>query len=74
MVVVMGKSLYRHNVPQGSPFVRIAQVFVAAFRNRKLPMPEKEEELYEIHEKEFSIQGEIIQRTDQFRYDKIPIP
>ncbi|KAF7817531.1 protein NRT1/ PTR FAMILY 4.5-like [Senna tora] len=65
--VCMGKSLYRHNVPKGSPLLRIIQVFVVAFRNRELLIPQNEEELHEIHEKEGEDNHEIIKRTDQFR-------
>ncbi|KAJ8762224.1 hypothetical protein K2173_007380 [Erythroxylum novogranatense] len=68
MFLLMGKSLYHHNVPKGSPFVRFAQVFVAAFRNRNLPIPETTEELYEIYDKEAGKRDEILQRTDQFRF------
>ncbi|CAI0465356.1 unnamed protein product [Linum tenue] len=45
--VSMGKSLYRMNAPSGSPFVRFAQVFVAAIRNWNVPTPKAEDELYE---------------------------
>lgn len=66
----MGKSLYRNNIPTGSPFVRFAQVFVAAIRNRNLPIPERSDELHEIQDKEAGVENEILQRTDQFRYYK----
>ncbi|XP_028802966.1 protein NRT1/ PTR FAMILY 4.5-like [Neltuma alba] len=66
--IIMGKSLYRNNVPKGSPLVRIIQVFLAAFRNRKLQIPENDEELHEIHETEGGYNHEIIKRTDQFRF------
>ncbi|CAI0465353.1 unnamed protein product [Linum tenue] len=67
--VSMGKSLYRMNAPSGSPFVRFAQVFVAAIRNWNVPTPKAEDELYEIKEKgKGGINGEILQRTHQFRY------
>ncbi|KAL2459122.1 Protein NRT1/PTR FAMILY 4.5 [Forsythia ovata] len=63
----MGKSGYRNNVPKGSLFVRILQVFVAAIRNRNLPIPDTAGELHEIHDKEAG-QTEILQRTDQFKF------
>ncbi|XAR61833.1 hypothetical protein NMG60_11016357 [Bertholletia excelsa] len=63
----MGKSVYRNNVPRGSPMARILQVFVAAFRNRSIPLPETTEELHEIYDKESGRQIEILLRTDQFR-------
>ncbi|OVA10508.1 Proton-dependent oligopeptide transporter family [Macleaya cordata] len=68
--ICMGKSFYRHNVPKGSAIVRIVQVFVVAFRNRNLPIPEMTDELHdELHDKEAAlIETEILQRTDQFRF------
>ncbi|KAJ6971793.1 hypothetical protein D5086_025552 [Populus alba] len=66
--VSMGKSLYRNNVPKGSPLARVAQVFVAAIRNRDLPIPERAEELHEIHDKEAGVKQEILPRTGQFRF------
>ncbi|KAJ6722489.1 OLIGOPEPTIDE TRANSPORTER-RELATED [Salix koriyanagi] len=66
--VSMGKSFYRNNVPKGSPLSRVAQVFVAAIRNRDLPIPERAEELHEIHDKEAGVKQEILPRTGQFRF------
>ncbi|KAF5747075.1 Major facilitator superfamily protein [Tripterygium wilfordii] len=63
----MGKSLYRNNALNGSPLIRILQVFVVAIKNRNLPTPERVEEFHEIHDKEAS-QSEILERTDQFRF------
>ncbi|KAL9396620.1 hypothetical protein Peur_010873 [Populus x canadensis] len=64
----MGKSLYRNNVPKGSPLTSFAQVFVAAIRNRGLPIPEKAEELHEIYDKDAGVKREILPWTDQFRF------
>lgn len=66
--VIMGKSLYQHNVPKGSPIIRILQVFVAAIHNRNLPKPEMADQLHEIHDREAGLDTEILKRTDQFRY------
>ncbi|XP_030483288.1 protein NRT1/ PTR FAMILY 4.5 [Cannabis sativa] len=69
--LTFGKSLYRHNVPKGSPLLRFIRVFVASIKNRKLPIPENSDELYEIGEdKEAAILNnhqEFLQRTDQFK-------
>ncbi|KAH9758439.1 hypothetical protein KPL71_016695 [Citrus sinensis] len=54
--VIMGKSLYRHNV------------FVAAIHNRNLPKPEMADQLHEIHDREAGLDTEILKRTDQFRF------
>ncbi|CAI0465365.1 unnamed protein product, partial [Linum tenue] len=61
---VLGKPLYRISAPAGSPFVRIAQVLVAAMRNRHIETPKPEDTLYE---KE-GINGEILKRTNQFTF------
>ncbi|XP_012071720.2 protein NRT1/ PTR FAMILY 4.5 [Jatropha curcas] len=68
ILLCMGKSLYRINVPKGSPIIRFMQVFVAAIRNRNLPIPDMTDELHEIHDKEIGKQDEILKRTDQFRF------
>ncbi|KAE8652098.1 hypothetical protein Csa_022418 [Cucumis sativus] len=67
-VVFLGKSFYRHNVPQGSPILRFLQVFVASIRNRKLPLPVNANELHEIRDKEAAIPYEILEKTDQFSH------
>ncbi|KAM5564750.1 protein NRT1/ PTR FAMILY 4.5 [Rosa sericea] len=66
----MGKSLYRNNKinPKGSPLLSILQVLVASIRNRKLPIPEKAEDLHEIHDKEAGEGHEYLQRTEQFKF------
>ncbi|XP_077233105.1 protein NRT1/ PTR FAMILY 4.5-like [Tasmannia lanceolata] len=72
--VCMGNSFYRHNVPKGSPILRILQVFVAAAMNWRLPTPDMTEELNELHDKEAGVETEMIQRTNQFRFlDKAAI-
>ncbi|XP_010059778.2 protein NRT1/ PTR FAMILY 4.5 [Eucalyptus grandis] len=66
--VCMGKSLYRNNVPRGSPFVRIMQVLVAAIKKRSLPIPTMTDELHEVHDREPGVNDEILPQTDQFRF------
>ena len=44
---------------------------MAAIRNRDLPIPERDEELHEIHDKEAGVKQEILPRTGQFRYKNI---
>ncbi|KAL6642413.1 hypothetical protein ACP70R_020594 [Stipagrostis hirtigluma subsp. patula] len=48
VVVVGGLPFYRQQKPTGSPLTRILQVFIAAFRKRKLSLPENLMELHEI--------------------------
>ncbi|KAJ7954675.1 protein NRT1/ PTR FAMILY 5.2-like [Quillaja saponaria] len=39
IVFLAGTRFYRHKVPKGSPFTRMARVIVAALRNWKVPIP-----------------------------------
>ncbi|KAK9164366.1 hypothetical protein Syun_005268 [Stephania yunnanensis] len=55
LFLYMGKSFFRHNVPKGSPIVRILQVFIAAIRNRNLPLPDMADELHETHDKKLTV-------------------
>ncbi|XP_056172614.1 protein NRT1/ PTR FAMILY 5.2-like [Syzygium oleosum] len=54
LVFLAGTPLYRHKVPSGSPFTRIAQVLVASIRKRKLPVPSDPKELYELSFKQYA--------------------
>jgi len=47
LVFLVGTPFYRHKVPSGSPFTRIAQVLLASIRKWKLPVPTDPKELYE---------------------------
>ncbi|XP_009766629.1 protein NRT1/ PTR FAMILY 4.5-like [Nicotiana tabacum] len=68
LLLTMGKPFYRNNIPKGSPLMRITQVFVAAFRNRNLPLPQNKEDLHQIKSREPENGTEILQRTDQFKF------
>ncbi|KAI4302598.1 hypothetical protein MLD38_038322 [Melastoma candidum] len=47
LVFLFGTKYYRHKVPGGSPFTRIAQVLVAAIKKRTAVIPLDSKELYE---------------------------
>ncbi|XVF63970.1 hypothetical protein PTKIN_Ptkin09bG0129400 [Pterospermum kingtungense] len=67
--VCIGKPFYRDNKPEGSALIRILQVLVSAIRNRDLPIPKKEDELYEIYDnRRVMVRNEVLQRTNQFRF------
>ncbi|TMW84983.1 hypothetical protein EJD97_024011 [Solanum chilense] len=68
LLLTMGKQFYRCNVPKGSPLMRIPQVFVAAFRNRNLPLPQNKDDLHQIRSGEPENGTEILQRTNQFKF------
>ncbi|CAL4911095.1 unnamed protein product [Urochloa decumbens] len=65
VVVAAGLPFYRHRKPTGSPVTRILQIFVAAFRKRKLPLPEN---LMEMHADGTGTSVEIIERTSGFKF------
>lgn len=66
---VVGSPLYNKLKPSGSPLVRLAQVVVAAFKNRKAVLPDDSELLYRNHELDaaIAVQGKLV-HTDQFKY------
>ncbi|XP_072980809.1 protein NRT1/ PTR FAMILY 6.1 [Typha angustifolia] len=68
-VFFVGTPLYRHRLPGGSPFTRVAQVLVAAFRKRNIPFSSSDFiGLYELPGKRSAIKGsEKIEHTDDFR-------
>ncbi|GLJ31726.1 hypothetical protein SUGI_0637860 [Cryptomeria japonica] len=69
-----GISTYRINVLGGSPVTRIAQVFVAAFHNRKFRLPENSGNLYQPRDKKAALHSEKLVHTNQFKFlDKAAI-
>ncbi|XXG89245.1 hypothetical protein AAC387_Pa12g1295 [Persea americana] len=74
LVMVMGLSFYRIQRPKGSPLTRMLQVFVAAFKKRRLILPENEEELHQVTKEEM-VDGEVLPHTKDFKFlDKATIP
>ncbi|CAL5208734.1 unnamed protein product [Lathyrus oleraceus] len=71
VTLALGKPFYRIKVPGESPILRIIQVIVVAFKNRKLPLPETNEQLYEVYK---DVTLEKISHTNQIRFlDKAAI-
>ncbi|XP_004495820.1 protein NRT1/ PTR FAMILY 4.5-like [Cicer arietinum] len=71
VTLALGKPFYRIKVPGESPIFRILQVIVVAFKNKKLPLPESNEQLYEVY-KDATL--EKIAHTNQMRFlDKAAI-
>lgn len=72
---VFGYRLYRHLDPTGSPFTRLVQVCVAAYKKRKLPMVNDPRLLYDNEEIDapISFAGKLI-HTKQMKFlDKAAI-
>ncbi|XP_048127343.1 protein NRT1/ PTR FAMILY 5.2-like [Rhodamnia argentea] len=62
LVFLAGAPFYRHKMPSGSPFTRIAQVLVASTRKWKLPIPSDPKELYELSLEQYA-------ESNKFRID-----
>ncbi|KAK9041731.1 hypothetical protein V6N11_016821 [Hibiscus sabdariffa] len=76
IILALGKPFYHLRQPTiaNSPFMRIAQVIALAIENRRLALPDKPDELYEIGEAEKGCMEERISHTNQFRFlDKATI-
>nr|XP_043621897.1 protein NRT1/ PTR FAMILY 3.1-like [Erigeron canadensis] len=74
-VFLIGSPIYHKVKPEGSPFVRLAQVMVAAFKKRKVVLPVDDQLLYENKELDSSISkhGRLV-HTHQLRwFDKAAI-
>lgn len=56
-IFLAGTPFYRHRVPTGSPFKRMAQVVVAAVTKWKVPIPNDMKELYELDQNEYAKPG-----------------
>ncbi|XWS69781.1 hypothetical protein CRYUN_Cryun04dG0208100 [Craigia yunnanensis] len=72
---VIGYPLYRHMDPVGSPFTRLLQVSVAAFKKRKLPMVSDPKLLYRNEELDASISvgGKLVHNKQITFLDKAAI-
>jgi dipeptide/tripeptide permease len=61
-IFLAGTRLYRHKVPQGSPFTRMGKVVAAALCKWRLPVPADAEELHEL-------ELEVYTKKRKFRMD-----
>ncbi|KAJ8432291.1 hypothetical protein Cgig2_028553 [Carnegiea gigantea] len=70
MLFFIGTPIYRHRLPGGNPFSRVAQVLAAAFRKRSASFSSSEMiGLYELPGNRSAIRGTgKIAHTDHFRY------
>lgn len=65
LVFLVGTPVYRHKVPSGSPFTRMARVIVAALRKWRVPVPTDPKEFYELDLEEYAKKG-------KYRIDSTP--
>lgn len=65
LIFLAGTPFYRHKIPTGSPFTKMAGVILAALRNWNLPLPTDPKQLYELDLAEYSKKG-------KYRIDSTP--
>lgn len=66
IIFVIGTPFYRHKLPSGSPFTKMARVLVAASRKWKVQVPSDPKELHELDLEEYASKG-------KYRIDHTPI-
>ncbi|KAJ0967521.1 hypothetical protein J5N97_024438 [Dioscorea zingiberensis] len=65
IIFVVGTPFYRHKLPSGSPFTKMARVFVAASRKWRVLVPDHPKELHELDFEEYASKG-------KYRIDHTP--
>ncbi|BBG92544.1 peptide transporter 3, partial [Prunus dulcis] len=65
IIFLAGTRFYRHKVPTGSPFTRMAKVIVAAVRKWTVTLPSDPKELHELNLEDYTKKG-------KFRIDSTP--
>ncbi|XP_020275571.1 protein NRT1/ PTR FAMILY 5.2-like isoform X2 [Asparagus officinalis] len=69
VVFFAGTPFYRHKLPQGSPFTKMARVLLAALRKWRVSLPEDSAELYELDIEEYAQRGKFrIHSTNSLRF------
>ncbi|KAI3823059.1 hypothetical protein L1987_04485 [Smallanthus sonchifolius] len=69
LIFLAGTPFYRHKVPTGSPFTKMARVILAALKKWKTPIPTDPKELYELDLTEYAKKGKYrIDSTTTLRF------
>ncbi|KAG4995708.1 hypothetical protein AAZX31_10G005100 [Glycine max] len=69
IIFLAGTPFYRHKLPTGSPFTKMAKVIVAAIRKWKVHIPSDTKELYELDLEEYAKRGRVrIDSTPTLRF------
>jgi dipeptide/tripeptide permease len=69
IIFLVGTPFYRHKLPAGSPFTKMAKVIVAAIKKWNVPIPSDPKELYELDLEEYAKKGNVrIDSTPTLRY------
>ncbi|XP_057958303.1 protein NRT1/ PTR FAMILY 5.2-like [Malania oleifera] len=68
-IFLAGTPFYRHRLPTGSPFTRMARVIVAALRKWRVTVPSDPKQLYEIYPEAYTKKGTFrINSTPSLRF------
>ncbi|XP_021721864.1 protein NRT1/ PTR FAMILY 5.2-like [Chenopodium quinoa] len=75
LIFLSGSPFYRHRLPNGSPFTKMAKVIMAAIRNRNASFPSDLKQLYELDLVEYTKGGMYrVESTSSLRFlDKAAI-
>ncbi|XP_057783531.1 protein NRT1/ PTR FAMILY 5.2-like [Salvia miltiorrhiza] len=65
LIFLAGTPFYRHKLPTGSPFTKMARVIVAAFRNWTISVPTDSKDLFELD-------SEVYAKKGKYRIDSTP--
>ncbi|XP_027116616.1 protein NRT1/ PTR FAMILY 5.2 [Coffea arabica] len=69
LIFLAGTQFYRHRIPTGSPFTRMAQVIIASLRKWKVSVPSDPKELYELDLEEYAKNKKVrIDSTPSLRF------
>ncbi|KAL3634362.1 hypothetical protein CASFOL_021416 [Castilleja foliolosa] len=69
IIFLVGTPLYRHKVPTGSPFTKMAKVILVAVKNRNVNVPTDPRELYELDLEVYAKKGKYrINSTSNLRF------
>lgn len=71
VIFIIGIPRYRKEAPVGSPYTKVAQVFVAAIKKRQVK--ETHQSIYEKIDHDGQRRVRLMARTHQFRYESIKI-
>ncbi|KAL1206317.1 Protein NRT1/ PTR FAMILY 5.3 [Cardamine amara subsp. amara] len=68
-IFLLGTPYYRHKLPMGSPFTKMARVIVASLRKTHAPMSQEPSHFYELHSSEYAIKRSFpIHSTSSLRF------
>ncbi|KAK2400089.1 protein NRT1/ PTR FAMILY 5.2 [Trifolium repens] len=69
IIFLVGTPFYRHKLPTGSPFTKMAKVIVAAIKKWNVSIPSDPKELYELDLEEYAKKGNVrIDSTPTLRF------